>query len=88
VAVSSHGDGHRLSVTITNPGPAPLTFTLEALAYASGRREVTVAAGDQAVLDWDTASGWYDLRLTVTEDPSFHRRMMGHLENGRPSVSG
>ncbi|WP_066949035.1 phosphocholine-specific phospholipase C [Microtetraspora fusca] len=88
VAVSSCGAGHRLSVTIANPGPVPLAFTLEALAYGSGRREVLVAAGDRTVLDWDTASGWYDLRLTVAEDPSFHRRMMGHLENGHAGVSG
>ncbi|MFI6803013.1 phosphocholine-specific phospholipase C [Streptosporangium canum] len=87
-AVSSRGGGGRLTVTIANPGPAPLTFTLDALAYGAGRREVAVAAGDRAVIDWDTASGWYDLRLTVAEDPSFHRRMMGRLENGRAGVSG
>ncbi|MFE3455309.1 phosphocholine-specific phospholipase C [Nonomuraea sp. NPDC059194] len=87
-AVSSRGDGRRLTVTIANPGPAPLTFTLDALAYGADRREVAVAAGDRAVVDWDTASGWYDLRLTVAEDPSFHRRMMGRLEDGRTGVSG
>ncbi|MGV9303337.1 phosphocholine-specific phospholipase C [Nonomuraea sp. NPDC003727] len=88
VAVSSRGDGHRLTMTIRNPGPAPLTFTLEALAYDAGRRDAAVAPGERTVISWDTTSGWYDLRLTVAEDPSFHRRLMGHLENGRAGVSG
>ncbi|MGI5488079.1 phosphocholine-specific phospholipase C [Microtetraspora malaysiensis] len=88
VAVSSTGEDHRLTVTIANPGPVPLTLTLDGLAYGTGRREAVVAAGDVAALDWETASGWYDLRLAVAEDPSFHRRLTGHLETGRAGVSG
>ncbi|MFF5209688.1 phosphocholine-specific phospholipase C [Streptosporangium sp. NPDC000396] len=88
VEITSRGEGHRLTITIANPGPAALTFALEALAYGTGRRDVPVAAGGRAVLEWDTASGWYDLRLTAEEDPSFHRRVMGHLENGSAGISG
>ncbi|WP_431895021.1 phosphocholine-specific phospholipase C [Nonomuraea sp. bgisy101] len=88
VAVSSRGDGHLLTVTIANPGPARLSFTLEALEYGAGRKNAVVTPGGRTVLCWDTTSGWYDLRLTVAEDPSFHRRIMGHLEDGRISVSG
>ena len=34
------------------------------------------------------AHGWYDLELTVAEDASFRRRLMGHVENGEESVTG
>lgn len=87
-AVTSYGKEHRFTVTVHNPGPATLTFTLEALAYGTGRHEVRIDTGERTDIDWDTASGWYDLRLSVAEDPTFHRRMMGHLETGRASVSG
>jgi phospholipase C len=29
--------------------------------------------------------GWYDLVLTVAEDPAFEYRLAGHIENGRDS---
>ncbi len=34
------------------------------------------------------AHGWYDLDVTVDGDDTFRRRLMGHIENGRASVSG
>ncbi len=50
----------------------------------------TATAATPLVLTWVTedAQGWYDLDLSVAEDPSFRRRLMGHIENGRPSISG
>lgn len=30
---------------------------------------------------------WYDLTIRVKSDPSFHRRLAGHVETGRPSVT-
>jgi phospholipase C len=35
-----------------------------------------------------TASGWYDVTVTVSSDSSWSQRFTGHLENGRPSVTG
>ncbi len=87
-AAASRGEGQQLIVTIHNPGPTALTFTLQALAYGTGRHEARVGAGERTVVDWPAESGWYDLRLTVAEDPTFHRRMMGHLETGQAGVSG
>ena len=80
-----------LHLTVTNPGRADLTCTLKPLAYADAApRTVTVRAGAVRTLAYDTrdAHGWYDLGLTVAEDASFHRRLMGHVENGRESVTG
>ena len=31
--------------------------------------------------------GWYDLVVTVAEDPSFEYRLAGHVETGRDSMS-
>ena len=31
--------------------------------------------------------GWYDLTIVTDTDPGFLRRLAGHLENGRDSVS-
>nr|WP_214318540.1 phospholipase domain-containing protein [Nonomuraea sediminis] len=36
----------------------------------------------------EDAHGWYDVSITCPEDPHFLRRLMGHIENGAPSISG
>jgi phospholipase C len=33
------------------------------------------------------AGHWYDLIVTVDEEPAFGRRLAGHIETGRPSRS-
>ncbi|MFJ5677098.1 phosphocholine-specific phospholipase C [Streptomyces sp. NPDC093097] len=93
VRIGSRIDAARreLHLTLVNPGAADLTVTLTPLAYAhtaprtltvkaGGTRTVAHAAGD--------AHGWYDLELKIAEDASFHRRLMGHVEDGRESVTG
>lgn len=80
-----------LHLTLTNPGRTDLTFTLEPLAYAdTAPRTVKVKAGRSRTVAHQArdAHGWYDLGLSAAEDPSFHRRLMGHVENGRESVTG
>jgi phospholipase C len=39
--------------------------------------------------DWDLGAShnWYDFIVTCAEAPSFQRRLAGHCENGKPSVS-
>ncbi|MEU7179573.1 MULTISPECIES: phosphocholine-specific phospholipase C [Streptomyces] len=80
-----------LHLTVVNGGRTDLTITLKPLAYAdTAPRTVRVRAGSTRTLAHPTAGahGWYDLDLTAAEDPSFHRRLMGHVENGRESVTG
>lgn len=70
--------------------PARLTFTVKEQGYATGVRHAAVAANSQTTLSLPTATpgGWYDLVITTAEDPSFQRRLTGHLENGTLSVTG
>ncbi|MBF6052189.1 phospholipase C [Streptomyces eurocidicus] len=81
-------------LTLTHQGAeggAPLTLTLGADGYGAGApRTVTLAPGASRTLPHAAgkAGGWYDLVLTVAEDPSFRRRLMGHIENGKESVTG
>ncbi|MFF5261785.1 phospholipase domain-containing protein [Actinomadura viridis] len=84
----SRAAGGRLVITVENPGGVPLTFSLTALAYGGATREVTVPGGGATTVRWTTDHGWYDVQIRAAEDGTFRRRLMGHLENGRPSISG
>ncbi|MGW7491280.1 phosphocholine-specific phospholipase C [Streptomyces sp. NPDC054786] len=93
VRISTRIDAGRqeLHLTVTNHSRTGLTFTLEPLAYADGApRTLKVKAGGIRTVAHPAgdAHGWYDLGLSVAEDPSFHRRLMGHVENGKESVTG
>jgi phospholipase C len=45
--------------------------------------------GDGFAFDWTLQEfyGWYDLIVTVKEDPTFQYRLAGHIETGRDSFS-
>lgn len=80
-----------LTLTITSPSTQSQAVTLAARHYSTAKPlHGTVVAGKPLVLTWDTedAQGWYDLDLSITEDKFFRRRLMGHIENGHPSISG
>jgi phospholipase C len=80
-----------LTLVITSPSPQTHNVTLAPRHYSSAPAlHGTVAAGKPLTLEWDAedAEGWYDLDLTIAEDTSFRRRLMGHIENGRASISG
>ncbi|ONI90230.1 hypothetical protein ALI22I_12975 [Saccharothrix sp. ALI-22-I] len=86
VAVESavHGHSRVLSVTLANSGTSDVTFSV----VGDGRDfKVTVRPGKRRLLPWLTAfrHGWYDLAVSCD---GFHRRLAGHVENGRESVSG
>ncbi len=93
VRISTRLDAHRreLHLTLVNKGRADLTFTLKPLAYGDAKpRTVTVRAGSTRTVAHAAAPahGWYDLDLSVAQDASFHRRFMGHIENGKESITG
>ncbi|MFJ2811601.1 alkaline phosphatase family protein [Kitasatospora sp. NPDC087271] len=80
-----------LTLTITSPSATPQTVTVAPRHYSTAKALTgTVVTGKPLVLVWDTdaADGWYDLDLAIAEDASFRRRLMGHVENGHPSISG
>ena len=48
-----------------------------------------LAPGAEAIDAWDlkASHNWYDFIVTCAEAPSFQRRLAGHGEDGRPSLS-
>ncbi|GGU00644.1 phosphocholine-specific phospholipase C [Streptomyces lateritius] len=97
--ITSHIDHHDrdLHLTVRNTSSAPLAFTVRPLGYMypedlgdldGWTRTVTVKPGRSrtVVHSASDAHGWYDIE--VTAPGGFRRRLMGHIENGRPSVSG
>ncbi|WP_405602399.1 phospholipase C, phosphocholine-specific [Streptomyces sp. NBC_01410] len=85
-----------LHLTLRNDGSKPVTFTIRPLAYVDEAdledwtRTVTVKPGRSrsVVHSAADAHGWYDIEVTADRESGFRRRLMGHIENGRASVSG
>lgn len=77
------GTARLLRLTLRNTGGAPLTFELAG-------RKVRVGPRSSRVVHHSAAAdrGWYDLTVRVQGDGVFQRRLAGHIENGRASVSG
>ncbi|MFJ2416086.1 phosphocholine-specific phospholipase C [Streptomyces brevispora] len=96
--VASRVDAHErdLHLTLRNTGRTTLTFTVRPLGYVEAAdlrdwtRAVKVKPGRSRTVVHSAADahGWYDLSVTVNGDDAFRRRLMGHIENGRASVSG
>ncbi|MEU2021195.1 phosphocholine-specific phospholipase C [Streptomyces sp. NPDC016469] len=85
-----------LHLTLRNTGRRTLTFLVRPLGYVdeadlrNWTRHVTVKPGRSRTVVHSAADahGWYDLAVTADGESGFRRRLMGHIENGRASVSG
>ncbi|WP_306319960.1 MULTISPECIES: phosphocholine-specific phospholipase C [unclassified Streptomyces] len=96
VTSSIRAKTREVRLTLANHGSAAKVFTVRPQSYVSGSdapaltRQVRVAPGDRTTVTHPAAKahGWYDLAVTCADEPDFARRLMGHIENGRPSVSG
>ncbi|WP_328906014.1 phospholipase C, phosphocholine-specific [Streptomyces sp. NBC_00234] len=85
-----------LYLTLRNTGQRTLTFTVRPLGYVDEEdlrgwtRRISVKPGRSRTVVHSAADarGWYDLDVTVDGDTAFRRRLMGHIENGRASISG
>ncbi|WP_018353121.1 phosphocholine-specific phospholipase C [Longispora albida] len=84
VRTAIRGLTRQLAITLVNRGPALRTFVVD------GERRINVKPGREYELIQGTARshGWYDMTITVAEEPGFARRLAGHLENGKESISG
>ncbi|MFJ4438162.1 phosphocholine-specific phospholipase C [Streptomyces sp. NPDC088923] len=82
----------KLRFTLTNGTAAAVTFTIKANAYRTGGPwTYTVPAGKTVTDDFSPltyGSGWYDHTVTASPDTTWSQRFVGHLETGRPSISG
>jgi phospholipase C len=83
-------DPRKVRVEITNLGDTRVKLLARALAYGDKEQAVPLRPGQYHQVIWpvEDSQGWYDLDITCEEDPSYRRRLMGHVENGRPSVTG
>ncbi|MEU8204468.1 phosphocholine-specific phospholipase C [Streptosporangium sp. NPDC049046] len=77
-----------IEITVVNTGNRPADVTILPLAYGGTARTLRVVSQGAARMPWRAATGWYDLWITVAGDTGFARRLMGHIENGEPSVTG
>ncbi|MBN3762686.1 phospholipase C, phosphocholine-specific [Burkholderia sp. Ac-20365] len=78
-----------LQLRLKNDGNARCQFKI-VNAYDSGKTLThTVRGGDSdtVYLDLRNVYGWYDLTITVDSDAAFTRRVAGHVETGKPSMS-
>ncbi|MGI8841491.1 MAG: phosphocholine-specific phospholipase C [Caulobacteraceae bacterium] len=82
--------GARLALTLRNTGDAAVVATVQPGDYPAGApRRHRLAPGQVIENSWslDPAAPWYDLAVTSDADPAFLRRLAGHLETGRPSLT-
>ncbi|MCT9930934.1 phospholipase C, phosphocholine-specific [Planotetraspora sp. A-T 1434] len=90
VEVTSEIDAATRTITfhVRNTGDSPAHVTISPLAYGGAPEAIQVASGTTGHFPWKTETGWYDLKVIVAGNTTFARRLMGHIENGRPSVTG
>ncbi|GAA2757722.1 phospholipase domain-containing protein [Actinopolymorpha rutila] len=69
--------------TATRPTSSTSTLRLRALDHGDTDQTLRLAARDRRVVDWPTDDGWYDIEVQAVEDPTFRRRLVGRIEDGR-----
>ena len=80
----------KLVITLRNAGTKALTLDVASNAYLAAPPQLhRLAPGAETVDAWDlkASRSWYDFTVTCVEAPSFQRRLAGHGEDGKPSVS-
>jgi phospholipase C len=86
IRATSAGDG--LELAITNSSAAAVRLTL-ASAYDGQRSPLKVSPRStvKVIIEGAFSTGWYDVTVTSDASPQYLRRLAGHVETGRPSVS-
>jgi phospholipase C len=73
----------QLRLVLHNLGERPLTYRLACgeFSFESTTTSVSVGPGMSRPLTWGLSHsyGWYDVVVTVDEDPSYRRRLTGHV---------
>jgi phospholipase C len=86
VRAQQYGDA--LVLELVNLSSKPLTLKVKARGYGSKTVPVELGGKQTRTLPWPTNQGWYDVEVTTAEDTSYRRRLTGHLETGKPRVTG
>ncbi len=76
-------------LTLMNPGSNEIRLRIANRYDGQGPHTVSVPAGKSVQDVWklEDSHGWYDISVSDARDDSYQRRIAGHLENGRPSIS-
>jgi phospholipase C len=86
-----HGPNSGVTLTLTNPGDTPVTLQVRSPAYAPALKPWRVTLKPQGSVShhWSlkATGGWYDLAVSASHDKSWLRRLSGHVETGRASVT-
>ncbi|MGS0897062.1 phosphocholine-specific phospholipase C [Burkholderia stagnalis] len=78
-----------LYVTLANAGASALTVTATDVAYGGPARTLTIPPGQRVEAHWDLScsSRWYDLQFAVVGNAGWMRRIAGHVETGKASIT-
>jgi len=85
-----HVDGFQPAIDLIIENRGSSRVHAQVWDFYSGRTfERQLRPGEAVTERWrlDDSFGWYDLTVTVDSDASFVRRLAGHVENGRDSIS-
>jgi phospholipase C len=78
-----------LQLRLKNLGTGRCQFSVSN-AYSAGtviQRQVRGGDTESLYLDLRGSFGWYDLSITIDSDSTFERRLAGHVETGKSSMS-
>jgi len=81
-------DGTRLRVTFSKSTPGDVIARVSGLGGPT--RTIAIRHGNSSVTVDPFAHdhGWYDIAVTLDKNAAYKRRFAGHVENGKPSVTG
>ena len=89
VQTASDPASGKLALLIRNDGPAREVIVTPGLYPHGPARRHILKRGETLRDTWNVAAShhWYDLIVTAPSHPDFQRRVSGHIETGRPSLS-
>ncbi|SAL71825.1 phospholipase C [Caballeronia cordobensis] len=89
--VKAHYDiaNGNLMLRFVNDGNAHAKLSVVDNAYGAHPRQVNVPPGATLEETWILGAShhWYDLTVSDRDDASFSRRIAGHVETGKPSIT-
>ncbi|MFD7158734.1 phosphocholine-specific phospholipase C [Kribbella sp. NPDC059898] len=77
-----------LQIHLVNTSRKQLTVKLKARDYTEKATTLELRGKQSCPLFWPTDHGWYDVEVTTPDDPTYRRRLTGHLETGKPGLTG
>jgi phospholipase C len=88
VRVDYRGQRAGIVLELANTGNSALKVSIVD-TYKNEQTARSLQGGDDTTVQWplDDSYGWYDLTVKVDQDASFERRIAGHVESGKASMT-